>query len=70
MSKPDANGWLPIESAPKGRADILLWGKHGVILGHWLEANHFGLGEPADWFPTTHPTHWQPLPKPPVSVRA
>ena len=75
MTKPDESGWLPIETAPKdGR-----W----VLLGDFKESDegNFCIGvarfcdgawedefQP-DWYwrGAYTPSHWQPLPKLPVT---
>lgn len=75
MTTPDANGWLPIESAPKDGTPIL--GFKGnlpepICIGivRWMPDNSriadtwAGGALGASMF---YPTHWQPLPNPPVS---
>lgn len=82
MSEPDANGWMPIETAPKDGTYIL-----GVPGGEYMEGVPW-LPSVIHWEPladdwSTGPIdeeddrpkgwegmpfeHWQPLPKPPVS---
>ena len=66
------NGWLPIASAPKDADVILLYldgsgvqpGYWDEDRGRWLACETHGLtggGWHAD------PTHWMPLPDPPVA---
>lgn len=63
MTTPDAHGWMPIETAPKG-VDMLVccllderWAFDVYLIRdeYWRE----------DW--DAEPTHWHPLPQPPVS---
>ena len=61
-------GWQPIETAPKDGRDLLLWDE-GPVLGFW-RAGISGFydcvgGDPADPEPF-YPTHWHPLPEPPL----
>lgn len=66
----DANGWLSIETAPKGREKILVWDGGATFIVWWAytflnNAN----GRIYGWMDGSHqifPTHWQPLPKPPA----
>lgn len=80
MIDADANGWMPIETAPKDGVAVLLFYKSiGIAYGQY---DFYGT---ADWWITQcapfksmnwtqwyldhdeeDPTHWQPLPKPPV----
>lgn len=61
-----ANGWQPIETAPKDDTTALLW-NGGVFLGWWDgtgwqdRADHSESGDPA--YP--EPTHWMPAPASP-----
>lgn len=79
MSAPDANGWMPIESAPKDGALVDLWIAPrdeftGADLISCRVANAFY--EHGRWCHTAsridlrvwhNPTHWQPLPGAPVA---
>ncbi len=65
--------WQPIETAPKGTI-ILIFdprNERPISVGAW---GHLGLGEAySRWYalPGAYgrkPTHWMPLPKPPVEV--
>jgi Protein of unknown function (DUF551) len=61
--------WQPIETAPKDGTAILLCVGRWMTVGHWHRVaggwssngpvySPYGLDE--------QPTHWQPLPEPPV----
>ena len=77
--QPDANGWYPIECAPKDGTVINLFYNNVVYAGLWQLATENPMdGETWPWLvldsEITHnaldrkaPTHWQPLPKPPVT---
>jgi len=56
--------WMPIETAPKDKIEILAWSKrHGVnvgILTHYKRPEM--PSRKGSWF---IPTHWMPLPIPP-----
>ena len=56
LPPPDANGWRPIESAPKHEVIVLTDGGY-YIAGFWNRVMALHLS----------PTHWRPLPKGPVS---
>lgn len=66
---PDANGWMPIETAPKDWSDVLL---HVPDLeSDWrTECEGYFDADAELWrapaFDVVTPTHWQPLPKPPT----
>lgn len=67
-----AQGWQPIESAPKD-CEVLLYGPtqfggHGIAQGAW---NRGGAMHMPYWMGGIHqPTHWMPLPAPPVAAPA
>lgn len=91
VATPDANGWLPIESAPRDGAAIILYASHGVSVGWWEESeptykwrfiDDFDLTPtgccndesddrvPCNGMHADTPTHWQPLPSPPIPTDA
>lgn len=64
---PDEHGWLPIETAPKDGTVIMLWINYGHQLGFWNGRSW----DDRDFFDNLgDPSHWQPLPLPPVSPRS
>lgn len=71
---PDANGWLPIESAPKDGSLILLNVKRrfpSIIPARWRNdlLNQCWDGD-GWWGHDDDATNWHPLPKPPVATPA
>ena len=70
MSAPDAYGWMPIGSAPKDWSDVLVYApgldakQQKVCEAFYSDVNEAWL---APAFGVVKPTHWQPLPKPPVT---
>lgn len=68
---PDINGWMPIETAPKGNGAILCFipVPFRVLVLYWDDGDFSGE---EGWrtnvvaFIRFKPTHWQPLPAPPV----
>lgn len=83
MTKPDENGWLPIETAPKDGAELsprfgpiilLATPDDSWAIGYRDEEGHGPAREPGWICIQSHRplytqgwTHWQPLPKPPVT---
>ncbi len=69
---PDANGWLPIESAPRDGSWFLGFVCHQAEVVSWFP----GVEDVADWEPCWQNrdgmlryavvTHWQPLPTAPL----
>lgn len=65
-----AEGWRPIETAPKDKSNIVLLRQPcgSIANGFWLAEAYAGNGA---WiWPYVHktPTHWMPLPSPPTST--
>lgn len=71
-------GWMPIATAPKDGADVLLLSEEGVYQGYWcggkrpgfsaLVLDVHGCGCCGGSDPT--PSHWMPLPPPPSDTGA
>ena len=72
--------WQPIETAPKDGTEILVWAGSCVVVS-WRRLNGIGYpreawrlvhgayssGDEGDWSnEVEHPTHWMPLPAPPL----
>lgn len=58
-----AKQWQPIETAPRDGGVIIVRGGQNVSIGWW-----YGVGLNA-WLPhNCAPTHWMPLPKPPIDT--
>lgn len=62
--------WRPIESAPKDQTDVLLFDPNAdwwPLLARWEDEEPL---QPGWYTPTVHqvfdPSHWMPLPPPPV----
>lgn len=78
MTKPDANGWYDISSAPRDGTRIAVFGKPedaadlkftapGVHAAYWDSIDEAFCLDGASWFgPFIEPSKWQPLPPPPV----
>ncbi len=63
-TEPQASAWQPIETAPKNGAAVLAWGP--LNLTHVI---YWSRDEEPGWTDgeyTYEPTHWMPLPVPPV----
>lgn len=78
MSEPDEHGWFSIETAPKDGTLIILANAGGSWVGYFRDRFQSGYRPQNPWQSmllnhehmldgyTLKPTHWQPLPKPPV----
>lgn len=70
LLSPTGDKWLPIETAPKDGTDVLLSNGKGVWTDFW--DSEIGLWMYCDQWERTNadfdaaPTHWQPLPAPPL----
>jgi hypothetical protein len=64
-----ANGWQPIETAPKDGEKILIYTNDGIIESFWRKQGWDQSVVYADYGADTgiesDPTHWQPLPAAP-----
>lgn len=62
--------WDPIETAPRDGAKIFIFGDGEMCSAQWAERrNLWQVYTPSDgWLEceVSLPTHWQPLPTPPV----
>lgn len=70
MSTPDANGWMPIETAPQsGRILVArpIFGstKHGVVVARWNGRSW--RTDDGNFVHSSRLIGWQRLPKPPVT---
>ena len=70
----DAAAWQPIETAPKDGTDILvsMWEDHQLVVVSFDETQPKSkfpwLGVPdGPGYAASAPTHWRPLPEPPVT---
>ena len=79
MNEPKFGEWQPIETAPKDGSDILLGGcQHGpaIRVASWGNGRYLGpkKGYERDWCDGPQygfaPTHWMPLPAPPLLASA
>ena len=63
--------WQPTETAPKDGTRLLLWATgafNGCVVGRYSSrANNRGGGWLADRFVISKPSHWMPLPDPPIT---
>lgn len=66
----DAQGWRPIETAPKDGSPVLLFStSEGQDVGSWevtYDAGHEWMD--AQGYSIYDVTHWQPLPPPPTKL--
>ena len=67
----EAQGWQPIETAPKDGTRVIAWGPQLMVAE--CEYRRATFIDPAGWYrsnqhPRVEPTHWQPLPPAPVGV--
>ena len=75
---PDTGGWRDIESAPKDGTAVLVWSSEdtsvashdgggwlALVDGEWVVENVPNTGN--QWI-EVYPTHWQPLPSPPLPL--
>ncbi len=82
MSETDANGWMPIETAPSDGSEFLVWFPKQKEIGYGFYAQGafgypetfrffwFDVEESADPYePDDQPSLWQPLPKHPSQSR-
>ena len=74
----EPSGWMPIETAPKDGTLIVLGARNGVWLGKYLPLYGSGYKPENPWSSMllnhdhmaeryTRPTHWMPLPPPPIT---
>lgn len=61
--------WQPIETAPKDGTPVLAWDEGAVCIVTWVSGDSI---DPDGWYDVRRldpaPTHWQPLPAPPLGV--
>ena len=69
MTKPDENGWRPIETAPKDGTYVLVFSNEDGVdkaycdEGFWFRMATAEYGN--EFWEIENPTHWQRLPPPP-----
>lgn len=73
MRAPDANGWLDICSAPKDGAEFIAFQGGDIYRCAWLTEEPDEGPPHTGWWDFVNssfeePTHWIPLPKPPVAA--
>lgn len=79
----DADGWQPIESAPRDGSYILVCNSHGSWIAKYQHFYPSGYRPSSPWASMMlnhdhiekpgrldHPTHWRPLPAPPTDDAA
>lgn len=59
--------WQPIATAPKDGTSVLLWSRNGYDVAVW--SGRIGEWTTGQLFYAPEPTHWMPLPSPPVQKR-
>ena len=64
-----ADQWQPIETAPKDGTLFLAYekGEEMAVMEWSRRCNSFRVCADTEWFSCLHPTHWMPLPVPPVN---
>jgi hypothetical protein len=70
MGMSDANGWLPIEAAPRDGTVVLVARGDDIAVAYydimsWYLTEVGGYAEDNDL--SFDPTHWQPRPLPPIA---
>ena len=70
--------WQPIETAPKDARRILISDQFGIYIAQWAQDAELGQAKTGPgwqifscedcWYSyvATNPTHWMPLPEPPL----
>lgn len=60
--------WKPIETAPKDGTEILLYepGPAYVQMGYWVRDGWLMVDAQCGGESSATPTHWLPIPEPPV----
>lgn len=66
MTEPDANGWMPIETAAHDHFPKLVWSPRFGQIVAFLDATWTWWPIPPERRLKQKPTHWQPLAKRPV----
>lgn len=70
--------WQPIESAPKDGTRVWLWVSDTFVGGWWNDNRYAAKPRPywsndkenvrgTTWARNNQPTHWMPLPTPPIT---
>lgn len=67
MAAPSTSQWQPIETAPKPSGRVLLSAEGETCYGHWYSTYNRWEYDGYEWGnPKKQPTHWMPLPPPPI----
>lgn len=66
IAPPSGEGWRPIETAPSERRVLINCQRFGVTEGFRYQSGWKSFGANGSY--GAEPTHWQPLPAPPVST--